>query len=440
MAESQRATTGSRRRKSATTGAGVALALRGRVVTPLAAGGVVHIEDGVVAIDETGRIRSVSPWQKARRELGHPVRDLRPHVLLPGFVDAHLHFPQTEIIGRATGPLLEWLSESVFPEEARFRSPRHARRVAPLFIHRMIAAGTTSAAIFSSSSPRATAILCEELAARGLRAIVGLTLMDTRCPAELKLPRAEAMQAMRRLAKKWHGHDDGRLQMAVTPRFALSSTRALLRDAGRLAEELSLPIQTHLAETKREGVETLAAHKYAKSYLEVYDLARLVGERTIFAHAIHMSSADWRLLSQRGAHIAHCPESNFFLGSGRMRVARAAQHGVNVALGSDIAAGRSFSMRRIMASAYDNGMCLQEPPLLADLLTMATLGGARALGQGDRTGSLEVGKDADVIALACSTRSRGLDALLQEIVFDNDHAGVADAYVKGRRLALEPTG
>lgn len=430
---------GSAHRSPAQAGA-VALALRGRVLTPLAAGGVELIEDGVVAVDHDGRIHSVAPWKKARRDLSRPIRDLRPLVLLPGFVDAHLHFPQTEIIGRATGPLLDWLSESVFPEEARFRSPRHARRVAPLFIHRMLAAGTTSAAIFSSSSPRATSILFEELAARGLRALVGLTLMDTRCPKELKLPRSEAIPAMRRLARKWHGHDHGRLRMAVTPRFALSTTRALLRDAGRLAEELSLPVQTHLAETEREGVETLAAHPYAESYLDVYDRAGLVGARTIFAHAIHMSAADWRLLAQRRAHVAHCPDSNFFLGSGRMRIARAARHGVNVALGSDIAAGRSFSMRRIMASAYDNAMCLNEPPPLEDLFTMATLGGARALGQAERTGSLEVGKDADLIAIACSGRSRGLDALLQEIVFDNDVPGVVEAYVRGKRLALELAG
>ncbi len=413
------------------------LGLRGRVITPLEAGGVELIDDGVIAVDDAGTIVLVAPWRKARRELSLPIRDLRPHLLLPGFVDAHVHYPQTEIIGHATGPLLDWLATSVFPEEARFRSPKYAQRVAARFLHRMVTAGTTSAAIFSSSNARATELLFRLLADHGLRALVGLTLMDTRCPKELAVPRVEALREARALARRWHGFDAERLRFAVTPRFALSSTRALLRDAGKLASELALPIQTHVAETEREGAETLAVHKYAKSYLEVYDLAGLLNERTLLAHGIHLAAADWRLLAARGAHIVHCPDSNFFLGSGRMRVAEALRHGVSVALGSDVAAGRTFSMRRVMASAYDNAMCVKAPLRLEDLFTMATLGGARALGQGTRTGSLEPGKDADVIALACSTRREGLEGVLQELIFDTDRHLVTDAYVRGRRLSLE---
>ncbi len=410
------------------------LALRGRILTPLSDGGVEFIEDGVVAVDDTGCIQAVSPWRKARRALTGPVRDLRPHLLLPGFVDAHLHYPQTEIIGRATGHLLDWLETSVFPEEARFRRSEHARRVAEVFVDRMLAQGTTTAAIFSSSSARATDLLFEHLAERGMRAVVGLTLMDARCPKLLKVARGRAIPAARRLARRWHGFDDGRLRFAVTPRFALSCTRAMLRDAGKLASQLELPVQTHIAETKREGAATMAVHKYASSYLDVYDQAGLLGERTILAHAVHLSAAEWRMLALRGAHVAHCPDSNFFLGSGRMPLARALRHGVNVALGTDVAAGRTFSMRRVMASAYDNAMCLEQPAALPELLTMATLGGARALGIADTVGSLEVGKHADIIAVRCSKAAKGAERVLQELVFDNDDTTVVASYVRGKRL------
>lgn len=415
--------------------AGVAgVAWRGRVLTPLTGGGVELIDDGVIAADETGVITEVAPWRRARKRMRCPVRDLRPHLLLPGFVDAHLHYPQTEIIGRATGPLLEWLETSVFPEEARFSRAQHAHRVAELFLDRMIAHGTTQAAVFSSSNARATQVLFEHFANRGLRGVIGLTLMDTRCPKALRVPRDKAIRAASRLADKWHGFDQGRLRFAITPRFALSCTKALLRDAGKLAQEMALPVQTHIAETKREGVETLAAHKYASSYLDVYDRAGLVGERTIFAHAIHLSAGEWRLMRDRGAHVAHCPDSNFFLGSGRMSLSRALRHGVNVALGSDIAAGRSFSMRRIMASAYDNAMCLGQAPALSELLTMATLGGARALGSDAVTGTLEPGKHADLIAVPCSEQAKGLEQVLQQLVFDTDAPQVAAAFVRGRKV------
>jgi guanine deaminase len=404
------------------------------VLTPLEDGGLELIDDGVVAVDDHGRIEAVWPWRRARKELRCPIHDLRPHVLVPGFVDAHLHYPQTEIIGRATGPLLEWLKTSVFPEEARFRQARYAHRVAARFIDRMLEQGTTTAAVFSSSDARATSILFRHLADRGMRAIVGLTLMDTRCPKELRVPRVDAMRAARELVKRWHGFDRGRLRFAITPRFALSCTRGLLRDAGKLAEEMALPIQTHIGETIREGAETLRVHGYASSYLDVYDRAGLVTDRTILAHAIHLSAAEWRRVRACGAHIAHCPDSNFFLGSGRMPLSRPRTLGINVGLGTDVAAGRTFSIRRIMGSAYDNAMCLERPAGLGELFTMATLGGARALGCSDVTGSLEPGKEADIVALRCSSSARTPEELLQSIIFDADDPTVVASWVRGKRL------
>lgn len=414
----------------------IRLAIRGRILTSTSTGELMHLPDGVVLSDAAGRISFVGTFRRARARYRGPVLDVRPRLIIPGFVDVHTHFPQARIIGRASGPLLDWLQGSVFPEEARFKRAAYARTVADEMIDRMLAAGTTTAAIFSSSSARATQVLFERLAARGLRAVAGLTLMNQHCPQSLRVARAEAIKACEKLIAKWHGHDDGRLSFAMTPRFALSCSRRLLEDAGCLAREAGLVVQTHIAENVVEGEVTLAAHSYAKNYLDVYDRAGLLGERTVLAHAIHLSRSEWGRLAQAGAKIAHCPDSNFFLGSGRMHPKRASQRGVKVALGSDVAAGRSFSMRRAMASAYDNALCVREPLELAALFHMATLGGAEVLGCEGKTGSLEEGKDADMVVLDLGGSAKTLPALLAELLFDNDRPAVSQCYVRGQRLAL----
>lgn len=411
------------------------LALRGQILTPRDAGGIAHHRDGLVLADATGKLTYVGPYRAGRKRYSGPVRDLRGSVILPGFVDAHVHFPQTRIIGQATGPLLDWLAASVFPEEARFARGPYARDVAKEMIDRMVGAGTTTAAIFSSSSVRATDVLFEALAGRGMRAVAGMSLMDVRTPKALLVRRQAAMAGYKRLLKKWHGHD-GRLELAVTPRFALSCSRALLEEAGAFAREHDLVVQTHVGETKKEGELTLEAHGYAEHYVGVYDQAGLLGPRTILAHAIHLTKREWDCVGERGASVAHCPDSNFFLGSGRMRLTPARRRGIEVALGSDVAAGRSFSMRRAMASAYDNAMCLKRPVALGELLTMATLGGARALGWGARLGSLEEGKEADVVAFDLPSHLRTADELLAALVFDGDDVAARAAWVKGRRLEL----
>jgi guanine deaminase len=412
----------------------IGLALRGRILSPRDEGSLQFHRDGMLLADREGVIQYVGPHREGRRLYAGPVRDFRHALLLPGFVDSHLHFPQTRIIGEATGPLLDWLADSVFPEEARFARGPYAAEVADEMIDRMIAAGTTSAAIFSSSSPRATDVLFERLAARGTRAAAGMALMDVRTPKALAVRREAAMKAQHKLLRKWHGHE-GRLELAVTPRFALSCSRALLREAGAFAAAHDLLVQTHVAETKREGELTLEAHGYADSYVDVYDRAGLLGPRTVLAHAIHLAPAEWDQVAARGAAIAHCPDSNFFLGSGRMPLAKPRKRGITVCLGSDVAAGRSFSMRRAMASAYDNAMCLRRPVSLERLLQMATLDGARALGWGDRTGSLEVGKAADVIAVPMPKRVTEARAALAALVFDSDQTDICSAWVNGRRLA-----
>ena len=354
-------------------------------------------------------------------------------MLVPGFVDTHVHYPQTRVIGRAGAPLLAWLEGTIFPEEARFASEPYARAVAASFVAALAAAGTTTASVYGSSHERATDVLFEALAASGLRARAGLTLMDQRSPEDLCVPRDAAMAACARLADRWHGHDGGRLGFAVTPRFALSCSRALMEDAARFADARGLPIQTHLSEHPAEGAAVLAEHPFASDYLGVYEAVGLLGPRTLLAHAIHLSDAEWDRIAARGARVAHCPDSNFFLGSGRMRLAAARRRGVVVGLGSDVAAGRSFDLRRAMSYAYDNALCLGDRVSAEDLFTMATLGGAQALGLDGVTGSLVPGKEADFLALSLPAPADSLDAVLAQIAF-SDGVRVERAFVRGARV------
>lgn len=408
-------------------------AYRAKILTPVARSGrdapALRFEpDGLLVVGDDGRIAAVEPWSAS----SPASEDLRPAVVVPGFVDAHVHYPQTRIVGSASGPLLPWLERSVFPEEARFADPAYARDVADELVAGLCAVGTTAAAIFSSSHPEATALLFAALELSGLRAVAGLTLMDARCPDALRRPADEALAAVDALAERWHGASAGRLRCAVTPRFALSCTRELLERAGALAARRRLWIQTHVAENADEDAATRLAHPWAQGDLDVYERSGLLGPRTLLAHAIHLSPADWSLVAARGARVVHCPDSNFFLGSGRMRVADARAHGVAVALGSDVAAGRGFSVRRAMACAYDNALCAGAPVEPAELFVMATLGGARVLGFDDVGGSLEVGKDADFAVLALPGYVHGLEAVLGHVVFASDVLTARRTFVRGR--------
>lgn len=406
-------------------------AYRGRVLTPVgSAGALAYFPDGLLVV-EAGRLVSVGPY--AAGEATGAVLDLRPAVLLPGFVDAHLHFPQTRVIGSASGPLLDWLDQTVFPEEARFRDEAYARAVAAELTARLLAAGTTTSAVFSSSSEQATGALFEALDRAGLRAVAGLTLMDQACPEAVRVPAAEALAASSRLVARWHGHDHGRLTFAVTPRFALSCSRALMEGAARLAADHQLLIQTHIAENAAEGEAVLAAHPWGGDYLGIYEKTGLLGPRTVLAHAIHLSASEWDRVAALGVSIAHCPDSNFFLGSGRMRLREAESRRVPIGLGSDVAAGRSFDLRRAMAHCYDNALALGQGVAPAHLLKLATLGGAAALGLAAETGSLEAGKSADFIAVSLPEYVDTEGAILAQLAF-GDSGRVERVFVRGERV------
>jgi guanine deaminase len=383
------------------------------------------IPDAVVTL--AGRsIESVAAWTGEACDV-----DLRPWVVTPGFVDAHLHYPQTRIIGAASGPLLEWLERSTFPEEQRFAERAHAERVAALFCERLLRAGTTFAMVYGSVHAEAAEVLFRALERTGLRAIAGPVLMDAFSPEALIVPPEKALPAVEALADRWDGHDDGRLSVAVIPRFALSCSAAMLRGAGQLASERDLWVTTHLSENLEEC--RVARERFdAPDYLSIYEDAGLLHGKSVYAHCIHLSDDEWRRFRDSGAVVAHCPDSNAFLGSGGMPTAVVDAHGIPLAIGTDVAAGRSFSVPRILSAAYDNALAQGLSLDPRRLLWLGTRGGALALGE-DRIGVLEAGYEADLVAIDVPEWVQTEDEALGWVVFDHD-ARVQRTWVRGRAV------
>ena len=404
--------------------------LRGRVLRPREEPARFELlPDALIELDADGRIQAVGPAPADCR-----VPETHPGtVLLPGFVDTHIHFPQTRMIGSASGPLLTWLERSVFPEEGRFRERAYAEQVAVEFCDALIAQGTTSASIFSSSHPEATDALFTELSRRGLRGMAGLTLMDRGAPPAVLREAPAALEACEALIERWHGHDAGRLRFCVTPRFALSCTSELMRGAARLAEKHGLWMQTHLSENREELRATAAAFPASADYLGVYEDHGLVGGRSLFAHCIHLSEGEWGRMARHNAAVAHCPDSNFVLGSGCMPLRQATDRGIRVGLGTDMGAGRTFSLRRVAASAYDAALVVQSPVAPEELLWRATVGGALALGL-EGVGRITPGHEADLIAVDVPAHLSTQEGLIDALLFRRDAGPVRATYVRGRRL------
>ncbi len=406
---------------------------RGAILTPREEGGCSFHEDAVLCVDPAGSVIGVFDPGATPPGLGW-VHDLCGALVIPGLVDVHLHCAQTRVVGSASGPLLEWLERTVFPEEARFRHQSYASLVAAEFVAACARRGTTTVGAWATSSSVATASLFQALDEAGLRGVVGMVLMDQNCPDDLRVDAVEALAEARALVDAWHGHDAGRLRFAATPRFAITCSRRLLEGAAGLSRELGLPVMTHVAENAREGQETLAVHPWAKDYLDVYDAVGLVHERTLLAHAIHLDASSWDRIAERGAAVAHCPDSNFFLGSGVMRLAEPRTRGVRVGLGTDVAAGRSFDVRRTVSYAWDASLLAGSGATPEELFTLATLGGARALGLAAETGTLEPGKQADFVVLERSPAMTGREGALRAATFASDDAPVLRTYVRGRRV------
>lgn len=397
--------------------------LRTRLLSPASPDEVTWIHDAVVVFED-GQLTHVGPYD------GRPVdEDLRPAVLLPGFVDAHVHFPQTRIVGAATGPLLQWLSRSTFPEEKRFADTAHAAAVAEVFVRQLASCGTTLAFVYGSVHHSAAEQLFLALANGGLRAIAGPVLMDEGGPDALMIPYDKALDQLESLVEAWHGHD-GRLEVAAIPRFGLSCSMQMMAGAASLARRHRLWCSTHLSENRQEVAATCERFD-APDYLEVYERAGLVNPKSVFAHCIHLHPEEWDRFQRHGATVAHCPDSNFFLGSGNMPIAEVRKRHIPLAVGTDVAAGRSFSVRRILSSAFDNGLATGVRLDPRQLLWWGTRGGALAL-QHHHTGSLEEGNQADMVLLDVPPWAEDADQVLASVLFDHDAPRARRTWVAGQ--------
>ncbi len=429
-------------------------AVRGRVLTPLDAGGVADLDDAILTIDADGRIEAVRP---ASGVVGSAV-DLRPLLLLPGLVDLHAHLPQLPSAGLGFGmDLLAWLERYVFPLEDAFREPAEVRPFADAAFRAFAAAGTTTVVAYAAVFEASAHASFEAAEAHGIRAILGKVMMDRRTydrtiERSSILDRSLAESA--RLIERWHGAADGRLGYAVTPRFAVSCTAELLHESAALAARTGAWWQTHLSEDLKEVAEVRALFPEAHDYVDVYERAGGLGSRAILAHAVHLTDREITRLVETGSRVAHCPASNLFLDSGVMPLSRCLEAGLRVGLGSDVAGGPDpsiFSVMRVGAYAQAALRTLrgEHRPLLGplDWLRLATLDGARALGLESRIGSIEVGKDADLIAVdprlteplrSGEVRGPG-DAsapedLMSRLIFRAHPGMVRAAWVRGRRL------
>ena len=337
--------------------------------------------------------------QLAARHPDEPTVDLREGLLLPGFVDTHVHFPQLRAIGALGMPLLDWLDRCALPEEARFADATYARSVAGEFVAALAEAGTTTALVFGAHFAAAVDVLFEAAAQRGLRVTSGLVVGDRLLRDELHTTAERAYTEGRALADRWHGV--GQSRYAVTPRFSLSCTDELLASCADLHRDVSGSwFTSHINENL---AEVAAVHRlFGGSYLDSYDRHGLVGRRSVFAHNVHATQPELRTLAAQEASVAHCPTSNAALGSGLFPLDRHLAAGVRIALGSDVGAGTGFSLFKEGLQAY----FLQQlrgadgvPLTGAHLLYLATAAGAEALGLREQVGDLGAGRRFDALWL-----------------------------------------
>ena len=424
--------------------------VRGRILSfrddPRLAGERAHwlIEDGAVRI-ENGEIAAVGQASAILAGAGADVAidDHRGKLVMPGFIDTHIHYPQTRVIGSYGAQLLDWLQKYTFVEEQKFAESAHCEAVARFFLDELFRQGTTTAAVYCTVHPQSVDAFFSEAEKRGARMIAGKVMMDRNAPAALTDTAQRGYDESKALIARWRGR--GRLDYAISPRFAVTSSEAQLEAAGALAREhRDAYVQTHLDENFAEIAFVKRQFPWAKTYLDVYERYHLLGPRSIFGHCIHLEESEVLALARSDSVAAFCPTSNLFLGSGLFDKKRLDDAGVRVALATDVGGGTSYSMLQTAAEAYKvlqmNG---QSWPAMQAFYQM-TLGNARALGLQGRIGTIEPGREADLAVLdsratpAMAHRMESVDGELSEELFvlmtmGHDRA-VAETYVAGRAV------
>lgn len=404
--------------------------------------GIVFVRDGLV--EAVGEAAEILPTL----EPGTRLVDHRPHLLMPGFIDPHIHMPQTQVVGSYGTELLEWLQRYTFPEESRYGDPAVSDAAARFLLAELFANGTTTAVVFCTSHPQSVNSFFTEADRTGARMIAGKVAMDRNAPDALLDTPQRAYDESLDLIRRWQGNE--RLSYAITPRFAPTSSPAQLEAMGALAAEYpAMHIQTHLSENLAEIAFVAELFPEAPDYLGVYEAHGLVREKALFGHCIHLTERERSVLAERGASAIFCPTSNLFLGSGLFDRAGLLAAGVRTGIATDIGGGTSYSMLRTAAEGY-KVLALRGQRLPAlEALHWMTAGNAAAIGMADRIGRIAPGYEADFVLLdpaatpAQRRRMERVETLEEELfalVTMGDERNVVATYCAGRQIHGRPAG
>lgn len=416
---------------------------RNLTADPAALGaGVDYLSDAVISITQgvIDQVQSADAFVESGGSLAQ-CTDLRGSLLLPGFIDTHIHYPQMDIIAGYGTQLLDWLERYAFPAEMAYADIDYATAQAEVFMHTLFRHGTTTALTFTTVHKHTTDALLESAERHGARMIAGKVLMNRNAPDGLR-DSGDGIAESAELIERWHNR--GRTQYAVTPRFAITCTDDQMRAAGELLTEYpGTYLHTHLAEHPDEITATLELFPGAHDYVDVYDQFNMLTPRSVFAHGIHLSERELDRLAETGAGIAFCPTSNLFLGSGLLNLDRLRDHNVTLSVGSDVGGGTSFSMLTTIAEGYKVSQLNNQTWHPMTALHAITRGNAEALGLGDKIGQISPGFEADITVLkprpgSMLERRLAQGATLTEQIFAAMFMGGDDAieqtWVAGKKV------
>jgi guanine deaminase len=399
-----------------------------------------YFEDGLLILQE-GKVVSLGEASLGLKQLPQGIEfiDYSGKLIMPGFIDTHNHYPQSDMIASYGAQLLEWLEKYTFPAERRFSDPTVANSIAEFYCEQLLCNGTTTSAAFATVHTESVDAIFSAAQKRDMCLISGKVMMDRNAPDFLCDDADSSYQQSAELIKRWHGQ--GRNLYAVTPRFAPTSSEAQLQAAGQLLKDFDgLYLQSHVAENQNEVAWVKRLFPQRRSYLDVYDYFGLLGERSVYGHCIYLDDIDHERLADSGVAIAFCPTSNLFLGSGLFNLEKAKKAGIRVGLGTDVGAGTSFSLLQTLNEAYKVSQLSWQSLSSIKAFYLVTLGAAKSLYVDDQLGNFEVGKAADFVVLDLNatalmqrrmTRAESIEDQLFVLMMLGDDRAVHATHVMG---------
>jgi len=402
-----------------------------------------YFEDGLLVVIN-GLVREVGDAKDLLEKWEGiiPLQDERGKLLMPGFIDGHVHAVQNGVIASYGTQLLDWLKNFTFPFEAQFQNAEFSKKSIEIFFQELIKNGTTTAAIYSSVHKESIEAIMDKGAQLNMRIIAGKTNMDRNAPQELLEDSTSTLETSKQLIEKYHKHK--RISYALTPRFAITSTNEQLQDLGKLKDRYpNIHVQTHISENTAEIESVKELFPERKDYLDVYEHFGLIGKNSLLGHGIHFSQSEWERVKASNASLIHCPTSNLFLGSGLFDLKKCLDMDIPVALGSDVGGGTSFSMLKTAAAAYQVAALKGFKPNAFKMFYLLTLGGASALGLDHKIGNFQKGKEADFVIINLQeqdvlaqriSESKNLEESLFALMMLGDDRNIDDVYFMGERL------